>query len=161
MLRNEFGSLLVRARWSSRSRISTVASGVAATSQKRVSRSPQVRTRAVNLVFARSLLSTRRTTCQRCCFARKAGSGGTAGTRAKEQWRLGWRRAPSLTLRCLGERAKRQVAHSSSGRGWEKGRSTRREGDSVRLADPQGIVVDQFTYRRNQVRAGRTIVVGR
>jgi hypothetical protein len=51
---NEFGSLFVRARWPSRSRISTVAWGVAAASQKRVSRSPQIRTRAVNLVFARS-----------------------------------------------------------------------------------------------------------
>jgi hypothetical protein len=44
---------------------------------------PPVRTRAVNLVFARSLLNTWRTPCQRCCFARKAGRRVPAFARAR------------------------------------------------------------------------------
>ncbi len=34
------------------------------------------------------------------------------------------------------------------------------QGDTVRLSDAQGNVIDQVVYQRNQVRAGRTIVVG-
>jgi hypothetical protein len=35
------------------------------------------------------------------------------------------------------------------------------QGDTIRLADAQGNVIDQVAYQRNQVRAGRTIAVGR
>jgi hypothetical protein len=35
------------------------------------------------------------------------------------------------------------------------------QGDTVRLSDARGNVIDQVAYQRNQVRAGRTIVVGR
>jgi endonuclease YncB( thermonuclease family) len=35
------------------------------------------------------------------------------------------------------------------------------QGDTVQLSDAQGNAVDQVAYQRNQVRAGRTIVVGR
>jgi hypothetical protein len=107
VLRKEFGSLLVRARWSSRSRISTVASGIAAASQKRVSRSPPVRSRALNLVFARSLLSTRRSTCQRCCFARTAGRGALLHL-GEQQPSCG---PISSLLRTTSERASRAPRH--------------------------------------------------
>jgi hypothetical protein len=35
------------------------------------------------------------------------------------------------------------------------------QGDTVRLSDAEGNVVDQVAYQCNQVRAGRTIVAGR
>jgi hypothetical protein len=35
------------------------------------------------------------------------------------------------------------------------------QGDTIRLSDARGNVIDQVAYQRNQVRAGRTIVVGR